>query len=288
MSGRSNRKRRKGSQSQSSKSADNGGGQRTLNVSPAAPASAVEVTVPIPDPSGKQMPHRILLGSLGGVAIALILAAIGAATTDATKIAIWLYVAAVPCACLSSWFLWVALKNSWVRRSAGSLSSAFAAIAIWTVAHYTIRGPMQMSHAEERLFSAVIKTSWITPNFIHITCPDLDEDTCVFANQFIPLFQRAGWKVEGPVVERVKILRPTKAIMIVTFGPPLIHPQNPDEGVYTKVLPWEQPIMTAFKLMGVSPEISTDSTLPESELRLYFGSIPRRSPEFSAMFGLGK
>src|ERR1035441_10540842 len=77
-----------------------------------------------------------------------------------------------------------------------------------------------------------------------------DETVCLFAATFIPVFQRAGWKIDGPNgqpgVERAKLLIPQKEISVVTWGPPKVDPQDPDHGVWTQINPWAQVLQTAL------------------------------------------
>jgi hypothetical protein len=116
----------------------------------------------------------------------------------------------------------------------------------------------------------------VVPAYTIVSCPDADEAACIYAATFIPVFQRAGWKVEGPFLERVKLALPDPAISIVDYGPRLVDPQNPDQGVWTKLTPWHQTLETDFKVVGITPASKNDPKLLVDRVRVYFGSVPKK------------
>jgi hypothetical protein len=68
------------------------------------------------------------------------------------------------------------------------------------------------------------------------------------------------------------------------YGPELVHPQNPDEGVWTELFPWHFPMILAFKEIGIPVKPLNDPQLPKTKTRLYFGSAPTRTV-FTVMRG---
>ena len=91
------------------------------------------------------------------------------------------------------------------------------------------------------------------------------------------MFQRAGWNVVGPTVGRETIGRYAEKIILADYGPPLLHPQNPDEGVWTKTMPWKWSEEAAVKRLGVSVLSISEPLLPEPNTRVYFGTAPTRT-----------
>jgi len=152
-------------------------------------------------------------------------------------------------------------------------------IGLWWLNGYLLEKTGVITAKQGEQLTAVLKTA-IAPEFVKIACPDAEENVCIYANSFIPRFQRAGWKVaevDGkPTLERVRLGRPTAAVIIVHHGPPLVNPQDPDHGVWTKLSPLDQVLKTAFNLIGIEVEMTNDPELPETMIRVYFGAVPKR------------
>jgi hypothetical protein len=164
----------------------------------------------------------------------------------------------------------------------------FAAILIlvygaglWKLNNYLITKAGPLTKQQKDDFTAILKTVFSPPDYVEIVCPEADEPTCIYAATFIPLFQRAGWKVggpEGPRVERVKLATPTASILLVALGPakPSNDIQNPDVGVWTRENPWSQTLTTAFTFILHAPiEQQNDPTMKLNRIKIYFGSIPK-------------
>jgi hypothetical protein len=147
-------------------------------------------------------------------------------------------------------------------------------VCLWKFCDYllTKAGPLTVRQKTE--MTAILKTTLVRPDSIRIACPHTDENACIYAASFIPLFQKAGWNVEGPEVERDIVGRPTTAVVIVSFAPPPSNPQDPDAGSWTVVNPWQQVLETGLEFVGIHPVRQSDPLLPKSAVRLYFGSAP--------------
>lgn len=109
--------------------------------------------------------------------------------------------------------------------------------ALWWLYLYLKPKPTDLSEEQKTEFTKILKTARFVPDYTIIACPDADESACIYAANYIKLFQRAGWKVQGPFLERVRLAIPDGSISIVDYGPPLVHPDKPDEGVSTKMTP---------------------------------------------------
>jgi len=218
------------------------------------------------------------------VALTLWLGGIGTGLTDAPKVATWLFITSFLFALIGIWGL-VARVESKLYRGMLLLVGVFVAAGVVLLGgRYSIRGPVELTHEQERMFTQILSTGIAIPEYTIVACPDADENACIFAAQFIPLFQRAGWKIDspygpkaGPMVERVRLGQPSKAVMLVDYGPPAVEPQNPDVGVWTQVSPYRQVLITAFALVGIKPETINDPNLSVKKTRIYFGSVPRNS-----------
>jgi hypothetical protein len=147
---------------------------------------------------------------------------------------------------------------------------------LWEFNRYLMAKGGPLTQEQRELFTKVLKLYGLSPDYTELTCPDANEAACVYAATFIPLFQRGGWKIDGPYVQRVKLGRATDAIVIIQNGPPLVEPQNPDVGVWTKRSLFDTPLSLAFKLVGIQPEHWNAQDLPVNKMRVYFGSAPKR------------
>jgi hypothetical protein len=185
----------------------------------------------------------------------------------------WLVFVACSFLCLSLWIASKSLSSARGKQLLLVLLYLLSVSGSWWLYHFL--EPSSFSAKQRSDFTKILRTTMAAPESTIIACEEADEDACVYAAQFIPLFQRAGWKVAGPEVQRGKLARPTHDIMIIVHGPPLVHPQNPDEGVWTKVPVFEQPLLTAFEFVGLHAQTGThDPSLPETSIRVYFGSSP--------------
>jgi len=133
-----------------------------------------------------------------------------------------------------------------------------------------------LSQKDKDEFTKILATAIVARASTIIPCPSSDENTCVFAANFIPLFQRAGWKVQGPQVERSVMGRPDKRVTFAQKGPPLVNPQDPDHGVWTAISPFAQPVKTAFAIIGVDINTANDTQLQDDIIRVYFGAVPKK------------
>jgi hypothetical protein len=149
---------------------------------------------------------------------------------------------------------------------------------LWRFNNYLITRAERLTQQQKNDFTAILKTILAVPDYVEIACPESDEPTCIYTATFIPLFQRAGWKVDGPQVQRVKLATPTASVVLVAFGPIKTGKelQNPDVGVWTHVNPWNQLLTTAFVfVVHAHIEQWNDPTMRLDRIRVYFGAIPK-------------
>ena len=187
-----------------------------------------------------------------------------------------LFVISVPCIWIGA-FSWFRSSKTVLGKLVPVAFSLALTVATCWIANKVMHIPISMTETNQKKFTAAIASMPSKPDLVLISCPSSNDDTCAFAEQFIPLFQRAGWKVQGPQVDRVTMGRYTKEIVTADYGPSLVNPQNPDEGVWTQVLPWRFGEEAAFKMLGMTTHSLNDPALPKTNTRVYFGSVPTRS-----------
>lgn len=221
--------------------------------------------------------YRLISSSLTQVFLAML--AFGAAFSGrldsfATSVSI------VIAAAIGVFGFWAHLGN----RLWAMAASAALVLFLWWANGYLLEPMGELSMKQGELLTALLKTAKAVPDYVELSCPEADEDACVYANSFVPRFQRAGWKVKEhngmSIVERVRLGRPNKRVAIVHKGPPLVHPQNPDEGVWTQVGPWDQILTTALLVGAEIPtdrlEELNDPGMDVAQIRVHFGAVPRR------------
>ncbi len=202
---------------------------------------------------------------------AIVLAVIAAKLKDLR----FLLIVAWPFGCVAAWQFLQELPQKRLKVIITAVTSLGIGLCLLWLNTALAPTSTKLTRDQEKEFTNVLKSTIVSsPTYTIIACPDADEPTCVYAAGFIPLFQRAGWKVEGPAVERVRLGRPTATVSIVQHGPPLVDPQNPDQGVWTTLSPWDQLLKTAFNMVGIQVERINDPNLPNDKIRIYFGSVP--------------
>jgi hypothetical protein len=187
-----------------------------------------------------------------------------------------LFFVSIPCTWISAYRWFSATQRTAVKAVAIAFAMVLTIATCW-VADNVMRIPISIGSAAQKSFASDLASAPTKPELVLISCAANNDDSCAFAEQFIPLFQRAGWKVSGPQVNRVTLGRYTKEIVTADYGPPLVNPQNPDEGVWTKMLPWRMSEDSAFRKIGIRIHSINDPALPNTQTRLYFGLVPTRS-----------
>jgi hypothetical protein len=122
----------------------------------------------------------------------------------------------------------VGREGSWIVRG--------VALAVWSVAMgvFGFRVwpaiPYYHKFAKEELtqFSSTVSNPPSDAEQLRIGCPQSSEDLCITAGQFLPLFQRAGWKVEGNSIQRLILPKPISGVVIFRHGQGTPVPSNPD------------------------------------------------------------
>jgi hypothetical protein len=234
---------------------------------PSPPASQLPPDSPPPNKSPWY--EGTLFWGASGIAAGIVLTVVAASFARDFR---WLLFIACPFLWVSFWVAFKSFPAENAKKSLlGLLCTLTAYGAFWL---YMRLEPSTFTAQQKKDFTAILKTAVAAPESTLLACPKADEDACTYAAEFIPLFQRAGWKIEGPQVERVELARATRSVLIAIPGPNPVHPQNPDEGVWTKLPPFDQPVKTALEFIGVHPGSTNDPLLPENKIRIYFGAAP--------------
>jgi hypothetical protein len=128
-----------------------------------------------------------------------------------------------------------------------------------------------LSKAEETSFKKSLAGKHDENAIIQLACAPGDEVDCEYASNLIPLFGEAGWKVYGQV-DRIMLIRPLPGIVLAAKG--LGKPEDEtkwDSGAWMKVTPEFTQVRQAFVNIGIEPESTSGSTIPDNQINIYVG-----------------
>ncbi len=120
---------------------------------------------------------------------------------------------------------------------------------------------------------------------VRLGCPPSSEDICVFAGQFLPLFQRAGWTVEGNAVDRIIVGKPTSGVTLFLHGEGNYDPSNPDQGLWTALTKGRIQIGTALTSISLPPNDEANPVFPSNVVGIYFGVLPKLQTKNASYVG---
>lgn len=106
---------------------------------------------------------------------------------------------------------------------------------------------------------------------VMIGCPTASEEACVFAAQFIDLFQEAGWVVRGNQVERGMLGKPDAGVLLMKRGEGKLDPSDPWSGLWVQQSPSMQTLEKAFASVGIGTKQSAVARMPEGVIGVFIG-----------------
>lgn len=113
---------------------------------------------------------------------------------------------------------------------------------------------------------------------VQIACPSDDEKTCTYAEQFINLVGKSGWKVES-YITRLTLARARDGITVYRRGGNKDYLlKHWDAGGYFAINePHLLAVQSAFQSIHIEIEGGTNPDIPENVMTIYFG--PERENE---------
>lgn len=173
---------------------------------------------------------------------------------------------------------WMTGRVKWSRRAC--FAPAMVVVSVLHVLFGAYVWPplpyyRMLSRKEIASFNAALDKAPQGTAQIRIGCPPANEEVCVTAEQFLPLFQRAGWKVEGNSLQRISVLKPVAGVTIFQHGIGTADPSNPDQGLWAVRSQSLVQVTNAFTSLGMVPGTAADVAMPEGVLAIYFGPEPK-------------
>jgi hypothetical protein len=128
-----------------------------------------------------------------------------------------------------------------------------------------------LSESEQDKFITALKAEK-EPLDVHLMCPPYDERDCIAGAQFIPLFERAGWRVKNRIVDRVPNGQPKAGFYFVLHSTVDPDPANPEgkTGAWTRLPTSYLVAEPAFGEL-IKTSLVVGYAFPEDELGIYFG-----------------
>jgi hypothetical protein len=127
-----------------------------------------------------------------------------------------------------------------------------------------------LAQNERAKFEEPLKGKQSPEMSIQMACAPGDEIDCEYAEQLIPLFGESGWKVSGEV-ERVMLARPQPGIILGLHGGDPKTERNWDAGAWMAMTPTLEHVMNAFQNIGICPDSTSGSIIPEGQINIYVG-----------------
>ncbi|MFZ0418974.1 MAG: hypothetical protein WAM04_12825 [Candidatus Sulfotelmatobacter sp.] len=149
---------------------------------------------------------------------------------------------------------------------AGVIAVALFGLYVWPSSRRHV-----LTEKEKEGFKDALHSQTEPPQTIQIACPNGDENTCVYAAQFIRLFGQAGWTVKGDV-QRVTLAQPMAGIVLVERGGKKWTPDDWNSGGYTALTPSIHSIYSAFDNIDIQANTSAGPDLPDGQITVYFGT----------------
>jgi len=137
---------------------------------------------------------------------------------------------------------------------------------------HTIK-PRTLTEQQRAIFLSTLKKQPGTK--VRLGCAIGSEESCVYAQQFLPIFKEAGWTVEGDRLERATISQTFFGVGIFMLGGKKEPTAQP--GMYwVQVRPELQPffavLVEGFGQLGIETKAIADENFPEHLIGVFFGA----------------
>jgi hypothetical protein len=138
-------------------------------------------------------------------------------------------------------------------------------------------GPYELTYERKDRFLKSSSVMTAPRDTLRIGCTAWSEASCVAAGRFLLLLSEAGWQIEGNRVFRLEPQIPIVGVSIATHtsaGEPN-QPLPPHLGRWRLMNESHKSIYWAFRSIDIPVASSSDNTLKDGTLGIYFGSEPK-------------
>ena len=138
-------------------------------------------------------------------------------------------------------------------------------------------GLFELTEEKRNGFLKLLSAQTVPRDTVRIGCTSWSETSCVAAGRFLLLFSEAGWQIEGNKVFRLEPQIPIVGVAIATHTAPdePKDPLPPHLGRWRLMDESNKTIYYAFRSLDIPVNASTDDSLKDATLGIYFGSEPQ-------------
>lgn len=129
-------------------------------------------------------------------------------------------------------------------------------------------------HREE--FVRVLQSQSEPREAVKIGCPSNDEQTCVFAGNFLNLFKVAEWPLQFDSIKRLNLPKPLSGVALFKHGTGGYDPSLLNSGLWVQETPSLTTIQKAFAKIGMKAQLQkqADVQMPNNLIGVCFGVEP--------------
>jgi hypothetical protein len=138
-------------------------------------------------------------------------------------------------------------------------------------------GLFELTEEKRNGFLKLLSAQTAPRDTVRIGCTSWSEKSCVAAGRFLLLFSEAGWQIEENRVFRLEPLIPIVGVALATraAADEPKEPLPPHLGRYRLMDESHKTIYWAFRWTDIPVVGTTDNTLKEGTLGIYFASEPQ-------------
>lgn len=185
---------------------------------------------------------------------------------------------ALPC---GSFSLWLWSKNTFVKKDLmwliSTLVLGLCLISLDYIALYptTIPKPYDFTRKRREQFLQLAKPPIGNTTKIRVACISGNERGCVTAGQFLLLLSEAGWPIEENRVFQMNPSIPSVGVSLASRpDDPTLPSLPPHLGRWHRENTSELSLALGFMGLGIRPSGSSDPSLSENNVGVYFGVEP--------------
>jgi hypothetical protein len=141
--------------------------------------------------------------------------------------------------------------------------------------------PYELSEGRREQFLGMLSKPQAEPReTLRIGCISWSEESCVAAGNFLMAFSEAGWQIQDRQVFHEEPGIPEEGVFIITHTSDenleKMQALPPHLGIWQKMDSSAETIFRAFNAIGIVPGSSTDQSLPDRTIGVYFGPEPKQ------------
>jgi hypothetical protein len=228
-----------------------------------------------------------LFWGAGSLGVAIVITVIAAMEKDFR----WLLFVATPLFWFSLWEVIKGIREVLRRRATFVASCVAVTLGLLmlsihlapkpAIAQQPTMRPYDLSvDRRKQLLDMLSKPQSEPREILRIGCASWSEESCVAAGKFLLVFSEAGWLIEDRKVFREEPAVPIEGAAVVSRMSDAdfkkVQGLPAHEGIWQKMDPSQQTIYWALRALQIPVGFSSDQSLPNGAIGVYFGPEPRQ------------